>query len=134
MGGAKRYPSSLVGAEAMGFASLNPAYDVREKANFNPPFNMFAAFKPRRENNSIFQKQKSCVYSARPARQEGRYGQSSPDAARDAMDAIVRKDEARKRGRRNRAVPIPRRWNQVSCDEDARRRWLKSPVHRGDHV
>jgi len=50
------------------------------------------------------------------------------------MDAIARDDEARKGGRRNRAVPIPRRWDQASRDEDARRRWLESPAHRGDHV
>jgi len=51
-----------------------------------------------------------------PARQEGRYGQSSPDAARDAMDA-VRARRSADRGRRNRVVPIPRRWDQAWCDE-----------------
>jgi len=78
---------------------------------------MFAAFKGRLENNSLFQKIRSGVCCSHPARQEGRYGQSSPDAARDAMDADVRNDEAHRRGRRNRVVPIPRRWNQVLRDE-----------------
>jgi hypothetical protein len=54
--------------------------------------------------------------SAHPALQEGRCGQSSPNAARDAMDAKCARRSAR-RGRRNRAVPIPRRWNQASRDE-----------------
>jgi hypothetical protein len=86
------------------------------KTHFAHASNMFAVFKPPRENNSLFRNRKSGVCFARPARQEGRYGQSSPDAARDAVDAKRARRGAR-RERRNRAVPIPRRWNQASCDE-----------------
>jgi len=42
-------------------------------------------------------------------------------------------DERRCRGRRSRAVPIPRRWYQACGSRPGRRRWQKSPAHRGDH-
>ncbi len=34
---------------------------LRGKSNFTFAANMFAAFKPLRENNSLFQKRKSCL-------------------------------------------------------------------------
>jgi hypothetical protein len=40
------------------------------------------------------------------------------------------------RGRSSRVVPIPRRWPDAgfkSCVTNARRRWLTSPVHLGEH-
>jgi hypothetical protein len=40
--------------------------------------------------------------------------------ARDAMDASAPRDERRTRGRLKRVVPIPRRWDQVSRDDDPR--------------
>jgi len=40
----------------MGFASLYPSYGLRAKTNFARIINMFAAFKPRYENNSLFRK------------------------------------------------------------------------------
>ena len=73
------------------FASKN---GLREKTHFASRANTFVAFKPLRENNSLFRKLNSCVSSAHPARQEGRYGQSSPDARRDAMDAEARETSA----------------------------------------
>jgi len=88
---------------------------MRAKADFARLPNALASFKRHHENNSLFQKIKSDVCCARPARQEGRYGQSSPDAVRDAMDAVGAR-RSTKRVRRNRAVPIPRRWNQASYD------------------
>jgi hypothetical protein len=68
---------------------------------------MFGAFKPRAENNSLFQKIKSGVYSVHPARQEGRYGQSSPDARRDAMDAEARETNAPTRTAKSRGPDPP---------------------------
>jgi len=70
---------------------------LRGKANFVKAANMFAGFKSSRENNSLFQKMKSGVYFPRPARQEGRCGQPSPDARRDAMDALARETNAPER-------------------------------------
>jgi hypothetical protein len=67
---------------------------VREKTNFANALNMFGAFKPLRENNSLFQKINQVYVSPYPARQEGRYGQSSPDVWRDAMDVEARETSA----------------------------------------
>jgi hypothetical protein len=71
--------------------TLSGVAGVREKTNFANARNMFGAFKPRTENNSLFQKIDQVYVSPYPARQEGRYGQSSPDAARDAMAAMCAK-------------------------------------------
>src|SRR6478735_4152238 len=38
---------------------------------------------------------------------------SSRHVARDAMDAFMRNDEAQRRGRQKRVVPISRRWDQA---------------------
>jgi hypothetical protein len=55
----------------------------------------------------------SAMFRHIPPRHEGRYGQSSRNVGRDAMDARVSQDEWSRRGRRNRVVPAPRRWCQV---------------------
>jgi hypothetical protein len=43
------------------------------------------------------------------------------------------KTKALSRGRQRRVVLIFRRWDQV-CDKKRRRRWPKSPAHRGERV
>jgi hypothetical protein len=70
---------------------------LRVKTHFAKAINMFVAFKAFRENNSLFQNKNQAYVSARPARQEGRYGQSSPDARRDAMDAAAHETNALER-------------------------------------
>jgi hypothetical protein len=65
-----------------------------------------------------------------PAR--GAYRDRHGRGAWDAMDAAARRTSAADRGRRNRVVPIPRRWDQA-CGQCRRRRWLSSPVHRREH-
>jgi hypothetical protein len=53
--------------------------------------------------------------------------------ARDAVDAHRRQTSAGGADEQRRVVPIPRCWDQASrrC---ARRRWLESPAHRGEHA
>jgi hypothetical protein len=93
MGRAQRYPSLLLLRIEKRWVSLRSTHPtrnknrLRQKTNFANALNVFAAFKRRRENNSLYPKTKSGVCFTHPARQEGRYGQSSPDVARDAMDA-----------------------------------------------
>jgi len=48
-----------------------------------------------------------------PPREEGRYGQSSRNVRRDAMDAKMIADERYRRVRSSRVVLSPRRWGQV---------------------
>jgi hypothetical protein len=55
------------------------------------------------------------------------------NAGRDAVDARASSDERHSSGRQNRVVLAPRRWCQVLRKYSARRRWLKSPAHRGEH-
>ena len=70
----------------------------------------------------------------------GAYRDRHGRRARDAMDAAARKTSASSRGRPSRVVPIPRRWDQACSmalsvlwsDMPRRRRWLSSPVHRGE--
>lgn len=57
----------------------------------------------------------------------------------DAVDvrvcsALVRADEDSFTDERRRVVLIPRRWDQVLRRRFARRRWLRSPVHRGERA
>jgi hypothetical protein len=72
---------------------------------------------PPRENNSLFQKRKSGVWSARPALTRGALRGRHGRWERDAMDVSATLDGCCRDGRRNRAVPIPRRWDQVLGDE-----------------
>ena len=53
------------------------------------------------------------ILPAIPPRHEGRYGQSSRNVRRGAMDAWGAPDERSPCIRRNRVVPMPRRWHQV---------------------
>ena len=70
----------------------------------------------------------------------GAYRDRHGRGARDAMDAALRKTSADRRGRPSRVVPIPRRWGQACGmamsafrpDTPHGRRWLSSPVHRGE--
>jgi hypothetical protein len=112
------------------FASQNR---LREKTHFVRLLNMFALFKPLRENNSLFRKHKSGVSSARPA------------SARGAFRPIVTKREAGCDGRdaRNDEARIADGEIVRSRSPDAgikpeemifRRRRLESPALRGDHV
>jgi hypothetical protein len=68
--------------------------------------------------SSVFQKD---MFMIRPSRLEceGRTRRHER-GARDAMDASAPHDERRTRGRLKRVVPIPRRWDQVSRDDDPR--------------
>ena len=62
------------------------------------------------KNISLFPKSKSVVVSA-PSRPHKRGGsRSSRTLRRDAVDALVSRDERRQRGRRSRVVLAPRRW------------------------
>src|ERR1700684_304831 len=64
---------------------------------------------------------------SRPKR--GAYRDRHGRWARDAMDASGSARRARPSVRRNRVVPIPRRWDQAGDDACASRRprWLTSP-------
>jgi hypothetical protein len=106
---------------------------LRGKTNFAMQPNMFAAFKPLHENNSLFRKRKSGVCYARPA------------SARGAFRPIVTKREAGcdGRGARNDEARIADGEIVRSRSPDAgvkpgemisRRRRLESPALRGDHV
>ena len=58
--------------------------------------------------------------------EEGRFGRSSRNVGRDAMDADARRTRRVARGRRNRGVLISRRWDQA-CGATCRRRGLFQP-------
>jgi hypothetical protein len=68
-----------------------------------------------------------------PPRQEGRYGRSSRNVRRVAMDAIG----APGRGAPDASDEAVWSWHPdagvKSQVKSPRRRWLKSPVHRGEH-
>ena len=75
---------------------------------------------------------KGCLVPTRGAYRD-RHGRG----ARDAMDAVLRKTSADRRGRPSRVVPIPRRWDQPLRLKSLELmspwgRWLSSPVHRGE--
>jgi hypothetical protein len=64
-----------------------------------------------------------------PPTQRGVRVVTNVGAGCDGRVSVV--DERCSCGRRSRVVLVPRRWDQALwC---ARRRWLKSPVHRGEH-
>src|SRR5262249_15546651 len=67
--------------------------------------------------SSVAENQKQSILSAILPRHEGRYGQSSRNVGRDAMDVWTAPDERGPRVRRNRVVPMPRRWHQVMGDD-----------------
>jgi hypothetical protein len=69
--------------------------------------------KPRDEKyfTSVFQKY--MIVSTYPGPARGRFGRSSRNVGRDAMDADGALDEACCCGRRNRVVLISRRWDQA---------------------
>jgi hypothetical protein len=54
------------------------------------------------------------------------------NAGRDAVAACFAHGVRERGGRSSRVVLSPRRWGQA-CEATRRRRWLTSPVHRGDH-
>jgi len=55
------------------------------------------------------------------------------NAGRDAVDADGASDEGIGGGRKRRVVLTPRRWCQA-CVKSRRRRWPKSPAHRGERA
>jgi hypothetical protein len=61
-------------------------------------------------------------FRASSARQEGRFAIVTKRWAEDAVDAVMREDEAHQCGRRSRGVLIPRRWYQACGDRRRRRR------------
>ena len=100
------------------------------KPSVQPPNKKYFAF-PEMQ----IRYRKGCLAPTRGAYRD-RHGRR----ARDAMDAAARKTSASRRGRPSRVVPIPRRWDQA-CGmalpvlwpgTPRRRRWLSSPVHRGE--
>ena len=118
---------------------------MRQNAIFARGLNMIGLFKPIIENISLFQKIKSGVWSAHPAAARGAYRDRHGRRQRDAMDA----------GHFTRRVWLPRtakargpdlptlgsslavsRCRPYRADtlRSARRRWLKSPVHRGERA
>ena len=77
--------------------------------------------------------------SAHPASPGGAARDRHGRWRQDAMDvrvcsAHVRADESSFTDEQKRVVLIPRRWDQVLRRRFARRRWLQSPVHRGERA
>ncbi len=75
--------------------------------------------------------------SRHPASTRGAYRDRHGRWKRDAVDEKMLKALARRRrhllGRPSRMVLSPRRWGQACEAIFARRRWLTSPVHRGEY-
>src|ERR1700730_3874964 len=65
---------------------------------------------PLCKNISLFQKPKSVVVFAPSCPHKRGGSRSSRTLRRDAVDALVARDERRQRGRRSRVVLAPRRW------------------------
>ena len=89
------------------------------------------AVKPRLQKYSALPNIRIILYCSRPAPPKGRCATSS---TRGGMRWTLRvlQDEGTRSGRRSRVGLAPRRWCQVRVKERGRR-WLKSPVRRGEH-
>jgi hypothetical protein len=85
--------------------------------------------------SSVFQKYMFIL--SHPASAGGAYRDRHGRWKRDAVDARRLSALARRRkhprGRPSRMVLSPRRWGQACETIFARRRWLTSPVHRGEY-
>jgi hypothetical protein len=80
------------------------------KKKFASPSNMFRCFKASTRNNSFAEYQKSCFSNRIPPHPEGRYGQSSRNVRRVAVDAGGGARRAtRACGRQKRVVLASRR-------------------------
>jgi hypothetical protein len=87
---------------------------------------------PFQKNISILQNRKPPYIPRCPVPPKGRI-MIVANAGRDAVDAGGAQDESAECGRRRRVVLAPRRWCQV-CVKSRRRRWPKSPEHRGERA
>jgi hypothetical protein len=89
---------------------LSRANPLRQTAALPNHFNPFEDVKRPRANISLFPKYELCLYASIPPHPEGRYGQSSRNVKRVAVDAD---DGARRalvtRGRQKRVVLASRR-------------------------
>jgi len=114
-------------------ASMIGRFRLREKSESASNLSILRAFKVPDENKCIAEKQKQCLYPSIPSHHEGRYGQSSRNVRRGAMDALagVRRMRAEADGEGVWSWP-PDAEVKRSRDVSRARRWLKSPAHRGE--
>jgi len=118
---------------------------MRQNAIFARGLNVIGAFKTIAENISLFQKINSGVWSAHPAAARGAYRDRHGRRQRDAMDAgsftgrVLLPRTAKARGpdlpTLGSSFAVSRcRPYRTDTLRSARRRWLKSPVHRGERA
>jgi hypothetical protein len=102
---------------------------VRVNSNLSMRFNLIWVVGCPRTKISLSEIQKSCIF---PPSHPGKRGvRVVTNAGRDAVDAVVSRDERRNRGRRSRVVLAPRRWRYVlagsnSCESNGGKR-ARSP-------
>ena len=89
---------------------------------------------PARKNILLSSEAKSPAYSASSLAHKRGVSRSSRTLGAGCDGRFGARDERGRGGRQNRVVLISRRWDQVSRDDLAKRRWLASPVHRGERV
>ncbi len=86
-----------------------PGKSCASEGKFAKPINRFRVLRKFR-----FTEMQIRVFSRHPAPARGAYGQSSPNARRDAVDAdVLDETNGTSRVRRSRVVPAPRRWRQA---------------------
>jgi len=118
---------------------------MRQNAIFAHGLNVIGAFKTIAENISLFQKINSGVWSAHPAAARGAYRDRHGRRQRDAMDAgsftgrVLLPRTAKARGpdlpTLGSSFAVSRcRPYRTDTLRSARRRWLQSPVHRGERA